>query len=83
MKKLEVGQSFEVVEVIKNDDYFNEFKIGGFTIKSVGNRFNHTLANGIDWYRGFEKEDLLYNHGLFLQSHEIKPVGRLIIKSVK
>ena len=83
MKKLEVGMTFEVVEVVKNDDYRNEFKIGGFTIKSIGNWFNHTLANGIDWNKAFEKEDLLYNHGLFLESREIKPVGRLIIKSVK
>jgi len=84
MEKLKVGQQFEVVEVVANDDYIrDEFIIGGFTLRGIGERFNHTLANGGGWKYAFEKADLNHNHGLFLNNWEVKPIGRLTITKVK
>lgn len=80
MKKLEVGQSFEVVEVL---DYgfvdTSLFKIGGFTIADIKTEAMYdTLINGenLNCYNCSDKLNMYVGT-------EIKPVGRLIIKSVK
>lgn len=82
--KLKVGQSFEVVEVLQNRNYhINLFKIGGHTIKSSGNRWNHTLANGYKWECALEKSDLNFNHGVWMTDYEVKPIGKLTITKLK
>lgn len=86
MQNLKVGQSFEVVEVIIDSDYRGQvFKAGGFTIRSISNGygFSHVLTNGPGWINGFVKRDLFCNKGLFLEDHEVKPIGKLTIKSLK
>ena len=76
MKKLEVGQYFEVVEVLNSHYDSGVFKIGGLTRaeKMFNGRGYNCLINGI--YSDNIKTRVLFKE-------YVKPVGRLIIKSVK
>ena len=82
MENLKVGQSFEVVEITEGW-YGKTFKVGGHTIKSLGDGWNHTLANGEDWDYADKKVDLNFNHGLWLTGSEVKPIGKLTITKLK
>lgn len=70
--KLKVGQTFEVVEVLRDGGYGKyAFNIGGFTI---GNK--NILVDGLN---------ILSNDNsvLFMTKNEIKPIGKLTITKVK
>ena len=79
MKKLEVGMTFEVVEVLENP---YGVKIGQHGL-NLGRITESPVYNNVYSDCGC----LFINGTLFksilLEDHEIKPVGRLIIKSVK
>ncbi len=83
MENLKVGQSFEVVEVLTDKWSGNPFKVGGHTIRSLGNVWNHTLANGMEWVCANEKIDLNFNHGLWMPDSEVRPIGKLTITKLK
>lgn len=79
MKKFEVGQSFEVVEVFENP---YGVKIGqhGLNLGRIPESpvYNNVYADGA-WHL----INSVLGKSALLEDNEIKPVGRLIIKSVK
>lgn len=72
MKKLEVGMTFEVVEVLNNLGYSYLKGTQGIATKSF-------------YFDGYDFEDFspYTDTKPYLYQEEVKPVGRLIIKSVK
>lgn len=80
MENFKVGQSFEVVKVISNEDYMgDEFKIGGFTIAHIYSpSLYEVLVNGDNLY--VQKNFPFLN--MFVGT-EVKPIGKLTIKSLK
>lgn len=70
MKKLEVGQSFEVVRIEKEIWLFEgEFEVGSFRVGYIDDWGNYDIINGVNCI------SVAYDT-------EVTPVGRLIIKSV-
>lgn len=80
MKKLELGQSFEVVEVVNSNFPDGVYKVGGYTIMFSDYK---SLINGFD-SENIDCADIILGQKCFcLLVDGEKPVGRLIIKSVK
>lgn len=75
-RKLKVGDSFEVVEVLDCNEYDTEpnlFKLGGQTV-GIGNL---VLVNGSsEMFKG-------KNEFLFLSKTRKKPIGKLTITKLK
>lgn len=79
MNKLKIGQSFEVVEVLKHG--FTDtslFKIGGFTIGISTYDFNcvNCVINGENYSNN---RTLMWME----KGEEIKPIGKLTITKLK
>lgn len=79
MKKLEVGMTFEVVELKSDGNYINVFTPNGWTIQFSDMFYlsNHKESKISTWGNDFNQKCGT------LEMEEVKPVGRLIIKSVK
>lgn len=79
-KKLEVGQAFEVVEVLNDGGYGDTslFKIGGFTVG-----YGEGFRAGIDCLPNGSSNSGYSDTYYMTTGDEVKPVGRLIVKKVK
>ncbi|HWL22307.1 MAG TPA: hypothetical protein VNR38_00905 [Ureibacillus sp.] len=76
-RKLKVGDSFEVVEVLQNSFSSGVFKTGGHTVSFDD---YHQLLNGhLDSY----SNTYMGQRTLCLGLNETKPIGKLTITKVK